>query len=179
MLRNVTVNCAICREGPLRIHGLDLEQPTATLASADEGEHGLILPCGHIFGDKCVKEWRTLNADPTCPLCGFSLLFEGCEDEIPGILAPFHRGAVKTAHRIPLTISEGGVVPGNCQKCERDIFIESNMNGGWVQNLKCYLDDMGLSGCRIDYRQKARELLGKIWDDMARIGPSWGRCLGS
>jgi hypothetical protein len=33
----------------------------------DEGETPLRMPCGHVFGGTCLKEW--LFQSPTCPLC--------------------------------------------------------------------------------------------------------------
>jgi Ring finger domain len=35
--------------------------------SKDEGEVPLQMPCGHVFGSACLKEW--LYQSPTCPLC--------------------------------------------------------------------------------------------------------------
>lgn len=35
--------------------------------SKDEGETPVRMPCGHVFGGACLKEW--LFQSPTCPLC--------------------------------------------------------------------------------------------------------------
>ena len=35
--------------------------------AVEEKEYPLAMPCGHIFGSTCLKEW--LHESPTCPLC--------------------------------------------------------------------------------------------------------------
>lgn len=37
------------------------------IPTKDEGETPLRMPCGHVFGGACLKEW--LYHSPTCPLC--------------------------------------------------------------------------------------------------------------
>jgi Ring finger domain/RING-type zinc-finger len=43
---------------------VDTEEPAA---KEEEAEKPLEMPCGHVFGSTCLKEW--LYQSPTCPLC--------------------------------------------------------------------------------------------------------------
>ncbi|EEB05538.1 sir antagonist [Schizosaccharomyces japonicus yFS275] len=51
----------------------DLEDKTCPICydemgtGAEDGENAIRMPCNHVFGDKCLKQW--LDTHDTCPLC--------------------------------------------------------------------------------------------------------------
>jgi hypothetical protein len=47
---------------------IDVDEQTAGKDGfEEEAEFPLAMPCGHVFGSTCLKEW--LHESPTCPLC--------------------------------------------------------------------------------------------------------------
>jgi hypothetical protein len=69
-----------------------------------------LLPCGHIFGTKCLEIW--LQTHDTCPTCRFRLKYELCEHSIPA-----RRLTRENVMFIPRTIPDGGAVGDQCAEC--------------------------------------------------------------
>ncbi|KAL7626493.1 hypothetical protein AAE478_003265 [Parahypoxylon ruwenzoriense] len=92
-------------------------------------KHGLertvALPCGHVFGDRCMTSLLAEGVDLNCPSCGFKLKYQACKHTIPPALVPVDdHGPARD--RFPLTIPEGGNDPRNCLEC-RWKMIRSNL----------------------------------------------------
>lgn len=79
-----------------------------------------ILPCGHIAGYRCLKEW--LRTHTNCPFCRMELKYNAC----PHAITP--RPVNKTnIHTIPKTIPEGGAITIQCKECRlkwREVYSE-------------------------------------------------------
>ena len=44
--------------------------PTATgecIICIEETDKGIVLPCGHVYHEKCIRVW--MNKNKTCPIC--------------------------------------------------------------------------------------------------------------
>ena len=54
-------------EDALTTMQIDSLPPEEKEEAVEEKEYPLAMPCGHIFGSTCLKEW--LSESPTCPLC--------------------------------------------------------------------------------------------------------------
>ncbi len=90
-------------------------------------EYALVLPCGHLVGDQCMRTWRKhqerdTGRPPRCPLCKYSLQFKGCGHAITGVLAPVY--PCDDVGQVPLTVPEGGRVPDQCHDCEKRDYID-------------------------------------------------------
>lgn len=74
-----TVKCDACHVSHLRICGIPIGEAPS--------EAAVVLPCGHMIGDRCITE-STKAA--RCPVCQFSLRFRDqlCPHIIEGIYAP-------------------------------------------------------------------------------------------
>lgn len=60
----------ICSHMSLTDDQEDTPEPKAAQeapSNTEEGETPVQMPCGHVFGSTCLKEW--LYQSPTCPLC--------------------------------------------------------------------------------------------------------------
>jgi hypothetical protein len=57
----------------------EIEFPTCSICLIEEkeGEECILVPCGHIFHDKCVSKWFEVNCK--CPLCRYDI--EKCSKE--------------------------------------------------------------------------------------------------
>lgn len=67
----------------------------------EEGEYPLEMPCGHVFGSTCLKEW--LYQSPTCPLCRVEV--ESYTEEPPTFAFPWIRHPEQTEANRPSTSS--------------------------------------------------------------------------
>ncbi|KAM7200680.1 hypothetical protein V8F20_005182 [Naviculisporaceae sp. PSN 640] len=73
------IQCPICQESDLVIHGFDPQRRTSVIAPDQDQstprnhENAMVLHCGHILGASCSLQWREIcarNFHPfTCPLC--------------------------------------------------------------------------------------------------------------
>ncbi|KAI0458310.1 hypothetical protein F5B21DRAFT_500571 [Xylaria acuta] len=70
-------------------------------------ERTVVFPCGHIFGDRCVREEYQEQRDLACPSCGFRMAYTDCGYAIaPAIISVSCAGSVRDT--FPLTIPEEG-----------------------------------------------------------------------
>ncbi|RMJ08942.1 hypothetical protein CDV36_011428 [Fusarium kuroshium] len=78
-----------------------------------------ILPCGHIFGDRCIAQYlngcEKVGLDPTCPACRTKLEHEKCVHACLGMPVPSRQTLICT---VPPTLSEGGKITGLCCVCD-------------------------------------------------------------
>ncbi|KAF2967304.1 hypothetical protein GQX73_g6268 [Xylaria multiplex] len=86
----VRLTCDICCIKHLRLPGWnDRLEPTNT---ADNSENICVLPCGHFFGDECIRNWVGQRHDDidgaTCPKCRFQLTHKECGHEITPAIVP-------------------------------------------------------------------------------------------
>ncbi|KAI1121126.1 hypothetical protein F5Y10DRAFT_272393 [Nemania abortiva] len=78
-------------------------------------EQTIILPCGHVFGDRCIRGHFLAQRDLACPACGFRMTYR-CGHAIPPAIIPI-AGSSSIRDTFPLTIPEGGPIPSQCKQC--------------------------------------------------------------
>ena len=174
------VNCAICREGPLKVAGISTDE--GDLRDPPEKEHALVLPCGHILGARCMRSWKCaherVNAEEMrpdrplqCPLCKFDLVFPVCRHAVPGVPAPVDPSGDDFG-QVPETVPEGGFVPNECHYCARISYIKERelhhlqlmiMRGMPIDVVEESLDE-------IDY---LRSRFSDDYDQLCSRIPSW------
>lgn len=71
-----------------------------------------MLPCGHVAGYCCLREW--LKENHSCPFCRLDLNHELCDHYVKA--RPIYRGNI---HELPQTIPEGGRIASQCRGCRR------------------------------------------------------------
>jgi hypothetical protein len=98
------LTCVICTESHLTL-------PWNHAAPKDSDP--CLLPCGHVFGTKCLELW--LETQDTCPSCRFQLKYELCKHPIPA-----RRLTRENVIFVPRTIPEGGAVGDQCAKCRAE-----------------------------------------------------------
>ncbi|KAI0390161.1 hypothetical protein F5Y17DRAFT_81525 [Xylariaceae sp. FL0594] len=79
-------------------------------------EQTLVLPCGHIFGDRCLREGYDSQGGPSCPSCGYKMAYKDCGHAIAPAVIPV-RCSRSLRETFPLTIPEGGEEPRQCKEC--------------------------------------------------------------
>jgi len=126
----LVIICKICRNRILTISAL-----AQSLIASKEGlkectgrlelmamlySHGfeqtVVLPCGHVFGDRCVRERFYNRSGLTCPSCGFKMAYKRCGHAIAAAVIPVRYGS-SVRDTFPLTIPEGGEEPRHCKEC--------------------------------------------------------------
>ncbi|KAI0115856.1 hypothetical protein GGR51DRAFT_555732 [Nemania sp. FL0031] len=82
-------------------------------------EQTVVLPCGHVFGDRCIREKFLGQKDVVCPSCGFQMTYVRCGHAIAPAIIPIIGSAGSRSIRdtFPLTIPEGGPPPAQCKEC--------------------------------------------------------------
>jgi hypothetical protein len=126
----LVIICQICRNRRLTISAL-----AQSLIASEEGLNGctgrlelmtilyshgfeqtVVFPCGHVFGDRCVRERFHNRSDLTCPSCGFKMTYKRCDHAIaPAVIPVRYSSSVRDT--FPLTIPEGGQEPRHCKEC--------------------------------------------------------------
>jgi len=96
--------CAICRESRLQI---------CERLGKDTDTTPALLPCGHVFGYKCLKTYLSdLDDNPLCPVCRLDLRYPKCGHAIePRALDQ------ENIRPLPDTIPLGGKIPPHCRDC--------------------------------------------------------------
>lgn len=98
------LSCVICKDSKLTL-------PRNAEGSKDTNPY--LLPCGHVFGEKCLKLW--LRAHETCPVCRFRMRYELCRHPVPP-----RRLTKENLLFVPQTISDGGALAAQCYRCSRE-----------------------------------------------------------
>ncbi|XXG93829.1 hypothetical protein Hte_000078 [Hypoxylon texense] len=116
------LTCQIC--GDLKLDVPPIVTPRRSGRSNRNTEPFTVLPCGHFFGDYCLRRWFDIREEqdefpPECPYCRFPLIHELCGHTIK--LTQFDPRFPR-AGQTPLTIPEGGIVTVECPNCaKRDL----------------------------------------------------------
>ncbi|KAI1373449.1 hypothetical protein F4677DRAFT_223809 [Hypoxylon crocopeplum] len=124
------VACGICQERKLDISKSARKFTPSSEPAAEHLErhrhfisylkHGLertvALPCGHVFGDRCISDLLAQGTDLGCPSCGFKMSYQGCGHIIRPAPVPVD-GYEPIRDLFPLTMPEGGNDPQNCTEC--------------------------------------------------------------
>ncbi|KAJ8128413.1 hypothetical protein O1611_g5222 [Lasiodiplodia mahajangana] len=80
-------------------------------------ERTVVLPCGHVFGDRCIRE-KLAQKDLVCPSCGFRMTYVRCGHAITPAIIPLGSADSRSIRdTFPLTIPEGGPRPTQCKEC--------------------------------------------------------------
>ncbi|KAI1331108.1 hypothetical protein F5Y16DRAFT_395544 [Xylariaceae sp. FL0255] len=123
------IPCQICRNSKLDIslvarpltlietpftHWTDRINHAAELY-AHGFERTVILPCGHIFGERCMSKLVLSETNPRCPSCSYQMIYTGCGHSIPPYPIVVN-GTDAIRNTIPLTIPEGATLR-NCKEC--------------------------------------------------------------
>ncbi|KAI1434412.1 hypothetical protein GGR50DRAFT_411493 [Xylaria sp. CBS 124048] len=83
-------------------------------------ERTVVFPCGHIFGDRCLRNLANPSTQKnlTCPTCGFPMTYEACGHAIaPAVICDSVHDDASLLDTFPLTIPEGGQKPRHCKEC--------------------------------------------------------------
>ncbi|KAI0871464.1 hypothetical protein GGS24DRAFT_509775 [Hypoxylon argillaceum] len=155
--------CQICRRRRLTIstlakavtldegHSTGLIEPLDQVTSlyVHGFEQTMVLPCGHVFGDRCIREKLLDRRDFACPSCGFQMAYISCGHAIAPAVIPLRiAGCIRDT--FPLTMPEAiqarlryalnsecvicaqraraGVQPGNSH--EHDVHYTRHMKHG-------------------------------------------------
>ncbi|KAH8764378.1 hypothetical protein F5883DRAFT_352079, partial [Diaporthe sp. PMI_573] len=100
-------NCGICHESQLLLRSQKKGLDDQTVA---------ILPCGHIAGYECLKNWFSFNK--SCPFCRITLQYQLCTHSTR-LIRPLTR---ENLFSTPDTLPFGGTLPPQCLDCS----IETN-----------------------------------------------------
>ncbi|KAI0103172.1 hypothetical protein GGR51DRAFT_573357 [Nemania sp. FL0031] len=105
---NLAVDCGICG------NKLAITQP-----DNDDNETFAVLPCGHVFGYRCISQWLHRSQSPTCPTCRRSLQHLICGHKIrPRQIL----GTEFNIHRdLEVVIEDGEDLPGRCASCQAEL----------------------------------------------------------
>ncbi|KAF4977463.1 hypothetical protein FZEAL_6027 [Fusarium zealandicum] len=96
--------------------------PQSHQAEDGREHHGAtVLPCGHIFGKKCISTLFAYNETPSCPTCRTPLQHTTCGHSHPGMAMPHEKSSLSS---LPATISEGGKISGKCVECWLHVMIQ-------------------------------------------------------
>ncbi|KAI3337249.1 hypothetical protein HD806DRAFT_32403 [Xylariaceae sp. AK1471] len=126
----LAVTCQVCRKRKLTISALAQSFMLIEERSTGCGEpldqlvnlyvHGfeqtVVFPCGHVFGDRCVREKYVDQRELTCPSCEFQMTYTSYGHAIIPAIIPM-RGIDSIRDTFPLTIPEGGQAPRHCKEC--------------------------------------------------------------
>lgn len=99
------LTCQICTESKLQIGATVDDKKTDTTP--------VLLPCGHIAGQVCMREW--LKNSDHCPFCRMRLDRPACHHNVKPQAICYD-----TFEVLPPTLSAGGLVGDKCQRCARD-----------------------------------------------------------
>ena len=124
----IELTCEICMDAKLEMpHYLSTPSQDSTNSSKKRvwnAEPFAVTPCGHIFGYTCLSAavWMDISRgkEPVCPVCRDRLVYT-CGHLIK--LRPYNV-RVPRARQLPVTVLEGGAVPGHCIDCEQQNFEE-------------------------------------------------------
>lgn len=100
--------------------------------------HGLeqivVFPCGHGFGDRCVREEYLEQRDLACS-CGFRMAYTNCGYAIAPVMIPAScAGSIRDT--FSFTIPEGGQTPSHCKEC-RWVTIQAKLR--YALNPECVI----------------------------------------
>jgi len=70
-LKHFKMEKKYCKKSDADPNKLEFPECSICLMEVNEGQDTILLPCGHMFHDKCVTKW--LEIHNTCPLCRFEL----------------------------------------------------------------------------------------------------------
>lgn len=183
--------CGICQENKLDISRSAREFTSSTAVPPKHFEeyrhlfnytvHGIertvALACGHVFGDRCIRDLQAQGSDLTCPSCGFRMTYQGCGHAIRPALIPVD-GHEPIRDTFPLTIAEGGNDPHNCTECRWKL-IRSNIRYTLADECifcrqktqaRVPLDAPGHRGHRdqhvhIGIRQALEDIMALVWPE--------------
>lgn len=95
-------NCGICQESQLLLRSGKRSFDDHTLA---------ILPCGHVAGYNCLREWFSFNK--SCPFCRTPLQYQLCTHS-SRLIRPLTRENLLST---PDTLPVEGSIPAQCSTC--------------------------------------------------------------
>ena len=78
-LKHFKMEKKYCKKSDQDPNKLEYPECSICLMEVNEGQDTILLPCGHMFHDKCVTQW--LKIHNTCPLCRFELPTDNPEYE--------------------------------------------------------------------------------------------------
>ena len=78
-LKHFKMEKKYCKKSDSDPNKLEFPECSICLMEVTEGQDTILLPCGHMFHDKCVTKW--LEIHNTCPLCRFELPTDDAEYE--------------------------------------------------------------------------------------------------
>ena len=78
-LKHFKMEKKYCKKSDQDPNKLEYPECSICLMEVNDGQDTILLPCGHMFHDKCVTQW--LKIHNTCPLCRFELPTDNPEYE--------------------------------------------------------------------------------------------------
>ena len=78
-LKHFKMEKKYCKKSDQDPNKLEYPECSICLMEVNDGQDTILLPCGHMFHDKCVTQW--LKIHNTCPLCRFELPTDNAEYE--------------------------------------------------------------------------------------------------
>ncbi|KAK8105737.1 uncharacterized protein PG998_003790 [Apiospora kogelbergensis] len=97
------MECQICRVSTLHLR-------PASSPKIKSDTRPAMLPCGHVFGHRCLAKW--LRSHDACPCCRLRLRHRDCGHRVePRVVDS------SSIFRLPRTLPDGGVIGDLCHKC--------------------------------------------------------------
>lgn len=115
--------CGICHDSQLLLRSQETVHDDQTVA---------ILPCGHIAGYECLRNWLDFNK--TCPFCRISLEYELCKHS-SRLIWPLTK---ENLYSVPDPIPSGGKIREQCFDCsvETNRKVNQQLLDGFVGKFK-------------------------------------------
>lgn len=173
---NLDLDCGICLDKMAVFPHENTFDDDHALRTISHGAR--ILPCGHMFGTRCVTaHFDNLiddNQPVVCPTCRMDLLWhKECEHVHYGLAMPT---SISEIRLFPGTIAEGGKLSENCRDCQildaiSGIQLLASILVPPVDNGDVYVSACTATGYWWDTKPE-----GYVEEDIAILGPLYKIC---
>jgi hypothetical protein len=170
---DVELSCAICWVS-LNYHSeVASDRSSCPCLTDGGGEHAVILPCGHVIGNKCLNKMTATSEHGVqrCPLCRFDMSYrcghritrQYCAPDLTSVAEASLIGArgplIDSILSVPATIPEGAELPGRCFGCAFQDFHDEE----WPKHRKI-LSPMWRGKTEAQKRELSRHAALKLMD---------------
>ncbi|KAG8166485.1 hypothetical protein KVR01_002174 [Diaporthe batatas] len=139
----------------MELESLLVEAENPNFSKGQDDSTVAILPCGHIAGYKCLKQW--FEVQQCCPFCRLPMNYQLCKHS-SRLIRPLTR---ENLFGTPETLPAGGHLPPQCYECsiETDASVHKYLLGAMLAQFK---------SLRTEYNKETHE--GKKIDLKSQLG---------